>query len=293
MDKTTQICEFLDKRFGETGLSEGGVKNLSFYRTECKNELQSVIYQPSLCVVFRGAKELKFGENILTYGHFQDVSRFLLVATHIPVGVKIVQTPFLCATITFEPSLIVEVLQETGAIKGKGAKKVENMYFGDASETLLGAIYRFILLSGENPSKYAEKLATKEILSHLLEGGSGEFLRQYVKNGTIENKIAQIIKEIRINFNKNIDIDALSTKFDISASTLYHNFKRITNLSPLQFQKRVRLEEAKYLLSSRQIDASEAAFEVGYESPSQFSREYARLFGMPPKAHAQVLRARV
>lgn len=133
-------------------------------------------------------------------------------------------------------------------------------------------------------------LIIKEILYILLNGESGEFLKQYVMEGSITNQIVKVISEIKNNFTETLNVKELAEKFDMSESTLYHNFKKITMLSPIQFQKKLRLEEAKQLLLNQKIDVNEVAFVVGYESPSQFSREYSRMFGLPPKAHINSLK---
>ena len=108
--------------------------------------------------------------------------------------------------------------------------------------------------------------------------------------GTAENSIARAMREIKSRFKEPINMRELAAELGISTSSFYHNFKKITALSPLDFQKRIRLQEARYILQNKSGTASQAVFDVGYQSPSQFSREYARMFGMLPKAHAQTLR---
>ena len=174
------------------------------------------------------------------------------------------------------------------SIGGAESKKGEfaGLALGAIDDELLEAVFKFIrLLDRPNDAKFLAKLAIKEILYILLKGENGDFLRQYAMLETIENRVTRAAKEIKSNYAEAINIENLAKKLGISASSLYHNFKRITALSPLQFQKKIRLEEAKNLLINQNLDAAEAAFTVGYASPSQFNREYSRMFGMPPKAH--------
>lgn len=108
--------------------------------------------------------------------------------------------------------------------------------------------------------------------------------------GNIANQIVKVISEIKNNFSDSINIASIAKKMQISEATLYQNFKKVTSISPLQYQKKIRLEEAKNMLISQNISAHEVAYNVGYENPSQFSREYSRMFGMSPKAHVTHLR---
>ena len=128
-------------------------------------------------------------------------------------------------------------------------------------------------------------LLTKESLYNLVKSQGGEFLRKFSQIGTTSNKITHVITQIKNNFNEKLNIKDLASSVDMSESSLYQHFKTITKMSPIQFQKNLRLEEAKQLLTLKNIDISEAAFEVGYESPSQFSREFSKMFGMPPKKY--------
>jgi len=117
----------------------------------------------------------------------------------------------------------------------------------------------------------------------------GDFLRKYLKDGSITHQIVKIISKIKRNFSENINMKELAKSFGMSESSLYHNFKKVTLLSPLQFQKTLRLQEARHIILTQDIDVGEVAFSVGYESPSQFSREYSRMFGLSPKAHMKLV----
>lgn len=140
---------------------------------------------------------------------------------------------------------------------------------------------------------FLSELIIKEILYLLVSHEkSGAFLSQFAMEGTISNKITHSIVEIKNGFNEKLNIKKLANKIDMSESSFYQYFKTITSMSPIQYQKKLRLEEAKNMLLHQNIEASEVAFAVGYESPSQFSREYSRMFGMPPKTHIEYLQKR-
>lgn len=160
------------------------------------------------------------------------------------------------------------------------------------SEKLYEPIYRLIKLLNNSKEEinYLSPLIIKEILFILINDKSGYFLNKFAMEGTVSNKIVHAISEIKDNFNEKLNVKELARLIDMSESSLYQNFKTITSMSPIQFQKKIRLEEAKLMLLNQNIEASEVAFAVGYESPSQFSREYSRMFGMSPKAHVQFLK---
>ncbi|WP_298788230.1 AraC family transcriptional regulator [uncultured Campylobacter sp.] len=147
------------------------------------------------------------------------------------------------------------------------------------SYEIADAVSRLISLLRREPAslKHAGRLAIKEILYMLILSGVGEFLSRFVMQGTAENSIARAMREIKIRFKEPINMRELAAELGISPSSFYHNFKKITALSPLDFQKRIRLQEARYILQNSDSTASQAAFDVGYESSSQFSREYARM----------------
>lgn len=127
----------------------------------------------------------------------------------------------------------------------------------------------------------------KEILYAVMQDEGGDFIRQYVMDGSASQRVVQAITRIKENYKALLNVGELARAVSLSESSLCHNFKKITALSPLQFQKQLRLHEARQLLLTRDIEAAQVAYEVGYESPSQFSREYARMFGLPPKADTQ------
>jgi transcriptional regulator GlxA family with amidase domain len=136
---------------------------------------------------------------------------------------------------------------------------------------------------------FMSKLFIKEIIYLLLQNNS-DFLKDYVLEGTLTSQIVKAISEIKNNYQETINMKTLAKNIGIGESTLYQNFKKITLMSPLQYQKKIRLEEARNMLINQNMEASQVAFQVGYESPSQFSREYARMFGLPPKEHMKHLK---
>ncbi len=276
---------------------EGGlqtdISNLDFYFSSEPTEFSAIMYEPSLCVILQGNKAVGFGDELYNYGP----KEYLLSSTHIPAKVKILEAskeqPYVSFRIKFNLEDIYDVIKNIDPKKlMMSAKSEKGLFFDDLNEKLYESIYRLIRLLDESKEaiEYLSALIIKEILFILINDKSGYFLNKFAMKGTISNKIVQAISEIKENFNEKLNIKELAQLIDMSESSLYQNFKTITSMSPIQFQKKIRLEEAKLMLFNQNIDASEVAFAVGYESPSQFSREYSRMYGMSPKAHADFLR---
>lgn len=275
------------------GVLQTDISNLDFYFSSEPTEFSAIMYEPSLCVILQGNKAVGFGDELYNYGP----KEYLLSSTHIPAKVKILEAskeqPYVSFRIKFNLEDIYDVIKNIDPKKlMMSAKSEKGLFFDDLNEKLYESIYRLIRLLDESKEaiEYLSALMIKEILFILINDKSGYFLNKFAMKGTISNKIVQAISEIKENFNEKLNIKELAQLIDMSESSLYQNFKTITSMSPIQFQKKIRLEEAKLMLFNQNIDASEVAFAVGYESPSQFSREYSRMYGMSPKAHADFLR---
>ena len=263
------------------------LERLFFYSSDQKSELEAIFYEPSICVILQGSKIVEFGNEQFKY----NISKFLLVSTNIPAKIKIEEAsklkPFVSLQIIFTLDEILEVFKEINIKKQTSSKPDNALFFGDLNESLLKSIFRYldILKSNQENKKFLSNLIIKEIIYFLLTNkNSSKFLQQYILTDSISHKIAKAITKIKQNYQEKINIKNLASSINMSESSLYANFKKITSLSPIQYQKRLRLEEAKkILISQNSIEISQVAFDVGYESPSQFSREYSRMFGLPPK----------
>ena len=291
----TELIELIERhypQFDESVQSE--IASLSFFSASSPNEFKSIVYEPSLCMILQGSKAVGFGQYMY---HYRE-NEYLLASTHIPADVKIIeaskQKPYRGLTLTFSLEAIYEVLKNIDPKKLQFQHKSEKgLFFDTLYVKLYEPIARLVRLL-ERPKEdiaFLSPLIMKEILYTLINDRSGYFLNKFAMEGTTSNKIVKAISEIKNNFSEKLSMAELAKRIDMSESHLYQNFKTITSLSPLQFQKKLRLEEAKKMLSVRNIDISEVAFLVGYESPSQFSREYSRMFGVPPKEHLKLLHA--
>ena len=276
----------------EDGLIQTQIPSLKFYVSKEITEFTGVIYEPCLCLALQGEKAVGFDDKMYSYSPTQ----YLLTCANIPAKVKIIkaseQIPYVSLVLTFSLEEIYEVIKQSSFdSKSKTKKSDLPLCFNKLDETILEPVSRLVKLL-DKPKQTIEFMAPlikKEIIYILLQNDES-FLKNYVMEGTLTNQIVKAISEIKENFNQSINMADLSKKIGISEASLYQNFKKITSMSPLQYQKKIRLEEAKQLLTTQNLDASTVAFEVGYESASQFSREYSRMFGMSPKAHSNHLR---
>jgi len=275
------------------GILQSQISALDFYFAQGETEFNTIAYEPSLCIILQGSKTIDFGSETLGY----DTQKYLLSASNLFAKIRIKgkkeEIPYVSLRIRFSLEEVYDVLKRLDTSKFDVSKKIEKgLFVDDLNERIYEPIVRLVKLldKSEEEINFLSPLILKEILYILIKDDSGYFLNKFAMEGTISNKIVKVVSKIKENFNEKLNVKELAKLIDMSESSLYDNFKTITSMTPIQFQKKIRLEEAKLMLLNQNIEASQVAFEVGYESPSQFSREYSRMFGMSPKAHAQYLK---
>jgi len=282
------LIDFLKNKYDLSVAIQSEIPCLDLYFSKVLSEFSSIMYEPSLCIILQGSKAVGFGDKMYAYNH----NEYLLSSAHVPAIVKITQAsqnePYMSLRIKFKIEDIYEVLKNTNPQKLQFQKKSEKgLFFDDLNLRLYEPISRLIkLLDKPNEDiNYLSPFIIKEILYTLVNDKSGYFLNKFAMDGTTSNKIVKVISEIKNNFSEKLNIKELADLIQMSESSLYQNFKTVTSMSPIQFQKKLRLEEAKQLLMVRNIEISQVAYMVGYESPSQFSREFSRMFGVSPKTY--------
>ncbi len=278
------IKKIIASSYRGENLIQTAIDPLTFYYSDAPTEMLATVYEPSVCIIVQGAKEVGVGEELIPY----DPEMYLLASVHMPARVRITEAsgehPYMGLTITFTMEQIFEVLKEVGNPSALTKRPHRGLFFGDMSQKLLDPITRLVrLLETPEDIPVLAPLVTKEILYNVMRDEGGDFIRQYVMDGSATQRVVKAITKIKDEFREALHVKELAHHVGMSESSLYTNFKKITGMSPLQFQKNLRLQEARQLLLSQEIEAAQVAFDVGYESPSQFSREYARMFGLPPK----------
>tara|TARA_R110002072_G_scaffold118476_1_gene250142 strand:- start:1490 stop:2404 length:915 start_codon:yes stop_codon:yes gene_type:complete len=282
-------------RLTERGdLETTAISGLSIYRRDAPGEPIIGMYEPSLCLVVQGAKRVQLGGDTYVY----DAQRYLISSVRLPTVVHIVEAspvePYLGVKLQFDPREISRMMADSNLPPPRSQQSSRSMATSAVTPPLLSAITRLIgLLDSEQDIPILAPLIHQEIIYRLLTGEQGLRLRQIAAAGSQSQQIARVIEWLKHNFIEPLRVDELASMASMSPSTFHSHFRTMTALSPLQYQKNLRLQEARRLMLVEYEDAANAAFKVGYESPSQFSREYSRLFGAPPLRDITNLRQQV
>jgi AraC-like DNA-binding protein len=252
--------------------------------------LHSVL-EPSLCVIAQGSKEILFGESRYRY----DPSQYLLATVELPRVSQVLEAskerPYLSLRLELAPALVSSVMLEVGYLSPPGEPSVKAIDVGPLDVHLLDAVVRLVrLLDDPDEARVLQPLITWEIIYRLLRGKQGTRLRHLAIQGGYTSHIAQAVGRLRQAFDQPLRVEDLAHELGMSVSALHHHFKVVTAMSPLQFQKRLRLQEARRLMLGEDLDAASAAYRVGYRDASHFNREYKSLFGVPPMRDVQRLR---
>ena len=264
-------------------LLETAIPGLLTYQHDGPTQPQMATYEPSICLVAQGAKRAILGDEIYVY----DTHHFLIASVHLPTMVQIVEAspakPCLGLVLKLDQRLISQLMVDSDLPQSRKQPSCRGMLLGEITVPMLNAFQRlFDLLDEQQDIPILAPIIQREITYRLLVGEQGERLRQIATAGSQGNQIARVIGWLRNNFSSPFSVDELAAQARMSTSTFNLHFRSMTSLSPLQFQKQLRLQEARRLMLAESQDAATAAFNVGYESPSQFNREYNRLFGAPP-----------
>lgn len=273
---------------------ETPIAGLVLHNWEHPTKPTSYMMEPSICVIAQGSKRVIACDDIYTY----DANHFLVTSLDLPVVADIieasVETPFLGLSYTLNQKEIAKLLVDSSMILNRSKKGTSSMAVSEVSLSLLNAFLRLLdLLDEPDHIPVVVPLIEREILFRLLMSEQGTRLIEIGLFGSHEFQVARAIEWLKGNYNKPMSIDKLAIHVRMSTSALYYHFRELTNMSPLQYHKWLRLHEARRLMLTERLDASNAAFQVGYESPSQFSREYKRLFGNPPSRDIRILNSKI
>jgi AraC-like DNA-binding protein len=264
---------------------------LSLHRRSAATEPVHCLYGPALAITVSGRKRVTLGEEVFAYGPGQT----LLTTVDLPVVAHITQAsaaqPYLGLMLRLDPRQILQLAAEIGVPRATRAGSYRAMSLGDLDPPLLKAVERLVLLLDEPTlAPQIAPLIQQEILVRLLSGKHGPQLRHLVSTNSPSQQIAQSMAWLKQHFTRAISVDELAESAHMSPSTYRQHFRAISGMSPLQYLKQLRLQEARQLMFNQDLDAGSAGLRVGYESASQFSREYTRLFGEPPLRDIKRLR---
>jgi AraC-like DNA-binding protein len=267
------------------------LRGLSLHRCSSPTEPVHGVFEPAFCVIAQGSKEVFLGEDRYQY----DPAHYLLTTVELPVVSQVLEAskeqPYLSARLQLDPTLVGSVLVEADVPSPPGQGDVKAMDVCPLDASLLDAVVRLVrLLDSPSEARVLAPLVTREIVSRLLMGAQGARLRHIAVLGGYTHCIARAVDLLRKDFKKPLRMESIAQELSMSVSGFHHQFKAVTAMSPLQFQKRLRLQEARRLMLSENLDAASAGYRVGYDDAAHFNREYKSLFGLPPMRDVERLR---
>jgi AraC-like DNA-binding protein len=259
------------------------IPGLFFYRHDNPTEPCFGLYDPSICLVVQGAKKAHIENETFIY----DAYNYLLTSVHLPTTYQVIsaspEEPYLGLVLKFDMKELSQLMIDCNAPPPRTRQIEHGMATSEVTLPLLSPFQRLVSLLDEPESiPILAPNIHKEILYRLLVGEQGARLRMIASAESRSHQVARTIDWLRGNFSEQLRVEDLAEMAHMSASSFHNHFRSMTSLSPLQYQKHLRLQEARRLMLAEHLDATTAAFQVGYESSSQFSREYSRLFGAPP-----------
>jgi len=265
------------------GLNDTAIAPLHFFKMSAPSARMPVVYNASLCLVVQGEKEVMLEDETYHYS----ASEFVVVSVDLPatghVTVATPEKPYLALQLDIDPRQLSDLITETVRTEAHGAPTERALFIGSTNDQLTDALLRLArLLETPQDVPLLAPMVIREVYYRLLNGSYGRRIAQIAVNGTNIQRIAHVIRRLKTKFSEPIRVEDLAEMAHMSPSSFHFHFKEVTAMSPLQYQKRLRLLEARRLLVVEGTDAASAAYRVGYESASQFSREYSRMFGAPP-----------
>ena len=287
MRELTPLCEaieeVIDQRGGQSPcFSE--IDGLILLRSQPHRHPSHLVHKPALCIVAQGSKWTSFGDERLTYR----AGEAMLISVEMPGSSQIIdasaEAPYLCAVITLDLAIMSEVYHSMPTPPAPPASTVNAALVLSLTPALIECVMRALkLLSSPAAITVLYPGVMRELCYWLLAGPQGAMLAQRVLGGERNHRLIAAVHTIRDHFDQTLRIDDLANAAGLSATAFHRQFRALTSMTPVQFQKKIRLLEARNLLLSGEMSAENVAFRVGYVSASQFSREYARLFGAPPR----------
>jgi AraC-like DNA-binding protein len=289
-----ELAERITRAVREDGTVEP-LEGLHLARASSPTEAVHGVSTPAFCVIAQGSKEILLGDELYRY----DPNHYLITAAALPVAGRILEAseerPYLSLRLDLDPALVGSVMVEAGHPAPRGHAAVRAIDVSPLDAGLLDAVLRLLRLldSPAEEARFLRPLVTREIVFRLLRGEQGGRLHHVAALGGHAHRIVRALERLRKHFDRPLRVEDVAREVGMSVSGFHHHFRAVTAMSPLQFQKRIRLQEARRLMLGEDLDAGSAGRRVGYGDVSQFTREYKRLFGAPPMRDVERLREAV
>ena len=272
------------------GVNASCMSGVSVMRASSTSQPLPALYEPCLCFVLQGRKRASLDGEMYVY----DPLNYLVVSVPLPLSSQILEAtpdkPYLCLRLAIDITVIADLLGQVPVIEEPAAQATRGLFVARTNDAMFDAVLRLVkLLEQPHDAVALGPLVIREIYYRALTGELGQRLTQLCSAGANVHRVARAIHLVKSRFDEPLSIDSLARTVHMSPSSLHHHFKAVTSMSPLQFQKQIRLHEARRLMLAEGLDATSAGHRVGYESPSQFNREYRRLFGAPPRREIEAV----
>lgn len=293
METLERLVPILDRHMPADGIATSPIPGIKLYRSSTPTMPMPVVYEPTLCVIAQGRKQVMLGATAYVY----DPARYLVASVDMAVTGAVVEAtpahPYLSLSLDLDMAQLGDLALQYPVPPEIADGPATGLALGDADPDVLDAVLRLMgLMDTPRDIDALAPLITREILYRMLTGtgACSGMVRQMAQGNSRLNQIAKAIVWLRTHYNGACRIDDIADIAGMSRSTFHAHFKAVTSMTPLEFRSRLRLQEARRLMVSEAMDAAGAGFRVGYESPSQFSRDYVRMFGLPPAKDAVQLR---
>lgn len=275
------VAQYTDNQ--GNGVHQTAIGQLEFMRESSAPTVICGVCEPTLAIVIQGKKAALLGEETYQYG----AAQYLVVSVDLPLSGFVTEAtpdkPYLGFKLNLCPVQLCDIITQIQLNRGTQENSVRGLFVSNADVELVDCAIRLTrLLDTPQDIPFLAPMMIREIYYRLLIGEQSEAVRQIATSGSNMQRIAEVIKLLKANFTKSLRVEDLADRANMSVASFHRHFKKVTSMSPLQYQKQLRLLEARRLMLVENANANNAADRVGYESPSQFSREYSRMFGLPP-----------
>lgn len=292
MNRLEELKQAIAQLAPRDGVHATAIEGLTLARLTRPSDPMHGLQQPALCIIAQGKKRVISGDRVVTY----DEAKFLVATVDTPVVGQVVEAseerPYLSLKLDLDPAEITALLIEAGGVRAEAVEAEASIATSAVTDQLLDAAIRLVrLLETPDDISVLAPMVKRELLYRVLRSDQGTKLQQIAIAESRLQQVNRAIGWIKSNYRETFAIESVAAEARMSASALHVHFKAVTAMSPLQYQKQLRLQEARRLMLSEAVDAATAGHRVGYDSPSQFSREYARTFGAPPLRDVARLKA--
>jgi len=287
----SELTALIDRYCNADGIQDTAIASVQVIRASSTDLRVPDVYVPCLCVVVQGSKQVMLGEEVLRYAP----SQYLAASVDLPIVGQVItataEHPYLCVKVDIDSHLLSDLIADGALSRAVASEAMRGLFVGKLDDALADAVLRLVrLLDSPADIRILAPTILREIHYRLLQSEHGTTIAQMAITDSHMQRVATAIRCMRADIARPVRIDELAAQASMSPSSFHHHFRSVTAMSPLQYLKCLRLTQARYIMLTEHCDAASTAYRVGYESASQFSREYSRMFGAPPIRDVRVLR---